>query len=334
MIDRIQAIIEDDFKHAPESTLYDSHSISAGPHHHTYTNRDRALMAILSSLRTLPFARQAQNNWYPQGLAINKDNNLVLYSHTAGFGVKQTVISLDSFADLAQAWLYVRNPASLSGVDPSAKNSWQLIANTLSTAGVDIRKIDLQLWEALTYSLEGDDLTAAIDDIIVWSKDGTLDSRHAVWRAHDLTEAKKPVESLSSDGMPPTPTSPYPFTTNNHSTTHSSGLYTKRFSHKHPLGRPRSLISDDEKAELRADRLARVTAELAAKKLAEERREKREKRDKGRGCLSRARRYWVKRKSMVWFVCFIVCILSGIMGGLVWAMASGKLDFTPGGEGV
>ncbi|KAI4679274.1 hypothetical protein J4E81_010527 [Alternaria sp. BMP 2799] len=326
MVDRIQAIIEDDFKHAPESTLYDSHSISAGPHHHTYTDRDRALMAILTSLRTLPFARQAQNNWYPQGLPISKDNNLVLYNHTVGLGVKQTAISLDSFVDLAQSWLYVRNPASLSGVDPSAKNSWKGIANTLSTAGVDIRKIDLQLWEALTYSLEGDDLTAAIDDVIEWSKDGTLDSRHAVWRDHAISNAKNVPESLSSDGYPPTPTTPYPSTNN-----HSSGLYTKRFTHKHPLGRPRSLISDDEKAELRRDRAARVAAEAAAKKLEQARKEKREK---GRGCITRVRRGWRKRKSMVWFVCFIVCILSGIMGGLVWAMASGKLDFTPGGEGV
>ncbi|KAI4934973.1 hypothetical protein J4E86_011415 [Alternaria arbusti] len=319
MVDRIQAIIEDDFKHAPESTLYDSHSISAGPHHHTYTDRDRALMAILTSLRTLPFARQAQNNWYPQGLPISKDNNLVLYNHTVGLGVKQTAISLDSFVDLAQSWLYVRNPASLSGVDPSAKNSWKGIANTLSTAGVDIRKIDLQLWEALTYSLEGDDLTAAIDDVIEWSKDGTLDSRHAVWRDHAISNAKNVPESLSSDGYPPTPTTPYPSTNN-----HSSGLYTKRFSHKHPLGRPRSLISDDEKAELRRDRAARLTAEAAAKKLEAQRKEKREKREKGKGCFARARRGWRKRKSMV----------CGIMGGLVWAMASGKLDFTPGGEGV
>ncbi|KAI4667698.1 uncharacterized protein J4E88_010218 [Alternaria novae-zelandiae] len=320
MVDRIQAIIEDDFKHAPESTLYDLHSISAGPHHHTYTDRDRALMAILCSLRTLPFARQAQNNWYPQGLPISKDNNLVLYNHTVGLGVKQTAISLDSFVDLAQSWLYVRNPASLSGVDPSAKNSWKGIANTLSNAGVDIRKIDLQLWEALTYRFEGDDLTAAIDDVIEWSKDGTLDSRHAAWRDHAISNAKNIPESLSSDGMAPTSTRP-----------HSTGLYTKRFSHKHPLGRPRSLISDDEKAELRRDRAARLTAEAAAKKIEDQRKEKREK---SKGCFYKVRRGWRKRKSMVWFVCFIVVILSGIMGGLVWAMASGKLDFTPGGEGV
>ncbi|KAI4944849.1 hypothetical protein J4E91_008537 [Alternaria rosae] len=314
MIDRVQAIIEDDFAHAPESPLYDTHSISARTQH-KYTDRDRALMAILSSLRTLPFTRQQQNNWYSQGL-VTKDNSLVLYNHTAAYGVKQTNLSLNDFVDYAQAWFYIRNPANVSGVDPSAKNSWHIIANTLSKAGVDIGKIDLQLYTALTTDLEGDDLTSAIDDIIVWSKDGTLDNRYAAWRSHDTTNAKKIVESLSSDGIP----------TNGC----SDGLYSKRFTHKHPLGRPRSEISEDEKAELRAERAARVAAEAAAYKLEEQ---KREKREAGRGCLGRSARYWGKRRSMVWFVCFIAVFLMGICEVGVWLMASGKSVFTAGGDG-
>jgi hypothetical protein len=311
MLDRLQAIAEDNFNHA--SSLYDSPSIfPSSPH--TYTDRDRALMAILSSLRTLPFARHARGNWYPQGLAT-KNDSLVLYKHTAAHGVKQTSISLSEFVDKAQTWLCIRNPACVSGDFPNAKNSWHDIATSLRNSSVDISKIDMKLYTELTTVLEGEGLTSRMNDIVLWAKNGQLEERWKAWLKH--TEAKKKITHAGNTDI----------------ATRADGLYSKRFTHKHPLGRPRSLISEDEKAERKADRIAKATREAAAAATAAANRERNTSARGGLlGCV-KGRADSRKRRSMVLFVMFIVVLFGALLGAMLWAMATNRLDFTAGGEG-
>jgi hypothetical protein len=306
MVDRLQAIAEDDFSHA--SSIHDSPTISAETPE-TYTDRDRALMAILSSLA---FARHQRTNWYPQGLAT-KNETLILWNHTAANGVKQTTVSLSSFTDMAQSWLYTRNPTNQSGDLPSAKTSWLTIAATLQASGVDLSKIDLQLYTELTTNLSGPALTSTLNEVILWSRDGRFDERYSA-HIRKTTVPKKPVDSVISSEV----------------TARTDGLYSKRFTHKHPLGRPRSLISEDEKAERKAERMARGDAEAGSRVLAVA---QKEQRMAGRGCVGKARGCWVKRRGIVVFVLFIILLFAGILGTIVWAMASGKWDFTAGGDG-
>jgi hypothetical protein len=88
--------------------------------------------------------------------------------------------------------------------------------------------------------------------------------------------------------------------------------------------------SEDEKAERKAERMARGDAEAGSRVLAVA---QKEQRMAGRGCVGKARGCWVKRRGIVVFVLFIILLFAGILGTIVWAMASGKWDFTAGGDG-
>jgi phage shock protein PspC (stress-responsive transcriptional regulator) len=113
----------------------------------------------------------------------------------------------------------------------------------------------------------------------------------------------------------------------------TDGLYTKRFTHKHPLGRPKSLISESEKAERRAEKAARAFTLATAAALEAQKKERAEK--KG-GVIGGVARRWGNRKkrNTVIFVLFIVLVLGPLVGALLWAMVVHKFDWTPGaGEG-
>lgn len=108
--------------------------------------------------------------------------------------------------------------------------------------------------------------------------------------------------------------------------TATDGLYSKRFTHKHPLGRPRSLVSEDEKAERRAEKVTRAkagatTGAAAAVHIAK------------RGWVRRSWGNRKKRHSIV-FVLGMVFVFGPLLGVLLWAMVMHKFDWTPGaGEG-
>jgi hypothetical protein len=118
------------------------------------------------------------------------------------------------------------------------------------------------------------------------------------------------------------------------------GLYTKRFAyehhrhHQHPLGRPRSLVSDDdEKAQRRAGKAIRAFTAATAAALETQRKERI---DKQGGVMRGMARGWANRKkrNTVLFVLFITFFLGPLVGVLLWAMAMRKFDWTPGaGEG-
>jgi hypothetical protein len=148
---------------------------------HTYTPLDLALLAILHSLATTTLAtRQQTRNWYPQGLAT-KHSALLLYENSAKSGPIPISVSLPQFTHMAQTWCLVRNPMNLSGDVVSAKNNWNDIAAALRECGVDLGKIDTQLYWELTCVAEGLDLEKKIEQVGEWARDGRLEIRWSKW---------------------------------------------------------------------------------------------------------------------------------------------------------
>ncbi|OAG15452.1 hypothetical protein CC77DRAFT_1054005 [Alternaria alternata] len=325
---RLASITEDNLSHTPN--IHPGKISRGSPD--AYSSLDLSLMAILHSLRNASSTRQAVGNWYTQGLATRKDS-LILYEHTAATGPEQTLVSAAKFHDMAQTWLLLRNPSNKSGDLPHAINSWIDIITGLRKQNVDISKIDTKLYYELTTVLEGEALRRRIAEIARWSRTGHLDKRYAVWCKYvEGTEEKK----IKVTGTQHTVTT----AGRKEKDTRTDGLYTKRFAHEHhrhhqhPLGRPRSLVSDDdEKAQRRAGKAIRAFTAATAAALETQRKERI---DQQGGVMRGMARGWANRKkrNTVLFVLFITFFLGPLVGVLLWAMAMRKFDWTPGaGEG-
>ncbi|CAN9390821.1 unnamed protein product [Alternaria alternata] len=325
---RLASITEDNLSHTPN--IHSGKIARGSPD--AYSSLDLSLMAILHSLRNASSTRQAVGNWYTQGLATRKDS-LILYEHTAATGPEQTLVSAAKFHDMVQTWLLLRNPSNRSGDPPHAINSWIDILTGLRKQNVDISKIDTKLYYELTTVLEGEALRRRIAEIARWSRTGHLDKRYAVWCKY--------VEGTKERKTKVTGTQ-HTVTTagRKEKDTRKDGLNAKRFAHEqphhhqHPLGRPRSLVSDDdEKAQRRAGKVVRAFTAATAAALETQRKERI---DKQGGVMRGMARGWANRKkrNTVLFVLFITFFLGPLVGALLWAMAMHKFDWTPGaGEG-
>ncbi|KAH6841235.1 hypothetical protein B0T12DRAFT_255477 [Alternaria alternata] len=326
---RLASITEDNLSHTPN--IHPGKISRGSPD--AYSSLDLSLMAILHSLRNASSTRQAVGNWYTQGLATRKDS-LILYEHTAATGPEQTLVSAAKFHDMAQTWLLLRNPSNKSGDPPHAVNSWIDILTGLRKQNVDISKIDTKLYYELTTVLEGEALRRRIAEIARWSRTGHLDKRYAVWCKYvEGTKEKKTKGTGIQHTVAPV--------SRKEKDTRTDGLNAKRFAHdhhqhqhQHPLGRPRSLVSDDdEKAQRRAGKAIRAFTAATAAALETQRKERI---DKQGGVMRGMARGWANRKkrNTVLFVLFITFFLGPLVGVLLWAMAMRKFDWTPGaGEG-
>jgi hypothetical protein len=243
----------------------------------------------MSGLRTPEIQRRERGNWYPQGLATPK-GHLQLYKHTGPGVIKPTQVKLWSFHKMAQAWHLTPNPARFASDLPDAKNSWVDIAAQLRAQNVDLHKIDLELYYDLTMNCPTSDLPTKLSEVVHWSRDGTLDTRFATYTE---TAARSAANSENKGGG-------------------LSDMYAKRYTHRYPLGRPRSEIDELEKAERRANK---ATAHQIVEK---------KEPDTWWGRKKELRRKWM-------FGLFMALIFGSIIGSMVWAMASHSWDFTPAG---
>ncbi|KAF1829979.1 hypothetical protein BDW02DRAFT_573469 [Decorospora gaudefroyi] len=291
LADRVQVILEHGLQFS--ETIYETTKISPEDPH-SFSDRDRALLAILSALRTPEWTRRERGNWYPQGLAARYDS-LRLYKHAGDGIIKVRYVTLANLLEFAQAWVRTPNPARVSGDHPKAKNLWVDIAAKLREREVDIRKIDLELYHELTMKLEGEELVHKLDEISQWHKDGSLNDRFAAW-VHVAEQQASLSRQANTDDKP------------------LDGMYSKRFTHKYPLGRPRSELSDIEKAEHRAmNRAAGQATDMA---------------NEGRlGLWERTR----KRRNTCLFTSFMILIFGAVVGSILWAMGTHQWDFTAAG---
>ncbi|KNG50030.1 hypothetical protein TW65_02948 [Stemphylium lycopersici] len=310
VLDRIHIILEHKLQFA--ETIYPTSSTSSDTSY-PYTPRDRALIAILTSLRTLEYTRRERGNWYPQGLATKHDA-LRLYKQSAKNGVKPVYLTLAEFLDKAAG--RQRTPRPGDGV--GAVNAWTDIAARLRERGVDVEKVDWELHSQLATAVDGQELERRIDEVAMWSVEGTLEQRYNAFPAVNHT----PTTPCSLSPPPhPHPHHPAPATP----TPTGTGLYSKRFTHKYPLGRPRSVVSDVEKAERRAQQEA-SHAILTHQQQQQARRG--EVQDQKTGWWGRSK----KKRNRVFFIAFMASIFGGVLGLMLWAMGTSRWDFTAKAE--
>jgi hypothetical protein len=253
-------------------------------------------MAILSSLQTPEFQRRERGNWYPQGLATPK-GRLQLYKHMGPGVIEPTQVKLSGFIKMAQAWHLTPNPARFASDLPSAKNSWADILPKLRAREVDFAKIDLDLYYELTMNCPSSDLSAKLDEVAQWSQDGTLDQRFASWTQQ---VAQLCVTNKTDKGC-------------------TNGMYSKRYTHRFPLGRPRSEMDDLEKAERKANRANAAGTHHTLTEKAED----------------KAQTWWARKKEQrrsVAFTALMTLFFGSIIGAMVWGVASNSSwDYTTAG---
>lgn len=287
IIDRIQAVLEHEAKFP--ATIYDDNYLSgnASPE---YTDRDKALIAILSSLRVPEYVRLEKGDWYPQGLAARFDA-LLLYKHTAKSGVKTAHVTISEFHQMAQIWLLLPNPALVHGDYANVKNHWIDIASKLRERDVDISKIDLDLYQALTLKLEGEQLASKLDEIARWARDGTLDQRYDQYMQTVATQNTMTIARSIAAAS---------------SLSHTDARYSKRFTHKYPQGH----TAQQRGAAMDAEQIKKQKEVAKMNALREKKR---------------------KRRNKCFFVAFMVLLFGGAVGSMLWAMGTRRWDFTQGG---
>ncbi|KAG9185539.1 hypothetical protein G6011_06870 [Alternaria panax] len=316
MLTRLAAITEDKLRHTPDMR---SARISQDTTH-VYSSLDLALMAVLHSLHDTPFTRQATGNWYPQGLPTHS-TSLILYNHTALSGPIQTLVSAAKFTDMAETWLVLRNPTNMSGDPPHAINSWVDVSTELRKRGVDMGRIGGEVYYELTTLLKGESLERRIGEIAAQERgnrsgDGDGKEMCGATTQHTVTTAAAEAGGGSEKKGGKT-----------------DGINTKRFTHAHPHGYPKSpaIPTSSSDAEKAARAFAVATAAAANTQ------SKGDGTDKaGGGVIGGVQRGWVnkKRRNAVLFVLFITFVLGPLVGALLWAMGMHKFDWTPGaGEG-
>lgn len=288
-------------------------------------------MAILMSLRTPEFVRIEKGDWYPQGLAARNDA-LLLYKNTAKDGVRTVYVTLADYVNMGQSWLLSPNPTNLYGDSLNAKNPWSQIAACLRARDVDVSRIDLETYLHLTNDLEGPDLTSKLDEIAQWNKDGTLDERHAAFKASQAAtqQARRGANPLTTDPNTSKPSSP--------TFDRPDALYSKRFTHEYPLGRSSTSPTHHHhhhhhhhSRPHRRDRHAEQQVLDNAERMWFSRSAN------GRGasggtlalaqCEEKQSLRKKKRHKAV-FVSFMVILIGGAVGAMLWAMGTRRWDFT------
>jgi hypothetical protein len=340
IIDRIQVILEHSHR-LLESSSSNYTNPSQDVPQPTYTLRDKALMAILSSIRTPEFVRLEKGDWYPQGLAARYDA-LLLYKNTASRGVCIVHVTLSDYVEMAQTWLLAPNPANIHGDFPNAKNAWTEVASLLRSKGVDVAKIDMQTYLDLTVHSASDEVAAKTDEIAQWARNGTLDERYQKYIAdkeaaeetkrgtktfHRGTAAQSAKEAVCGG---------------------AEALYSKRFTHEYPLGRAAAAAAAAATATATAAPTHhgqhgqhRTREEVEKDVFANaERIRKMEKGKMGESLMNGGGMTTVgdkdtagvKKRNRAFFVGFMVLLFGGAVGAMLWAMGTRRWDFTAGGE--
>ncbi|KAF1942029.1 hypothetical protein EJ02DRAFT_466167 [Clathrospora elynae] len=232
VVDRIQVILENNG--LSSKTTYDTAGPSA-EEPQSYSDRDRALMVILSALKVPEWQRREARDWTAQGLA-SQDDALILYKDVSPRLAEVVHLRLGRFIDLVEAWLLSPNPANLSCDPPNVKNTWEEIAARLRQNNVDVAKIDMHLYRELTMDTEPSALTRKLHQVSKWYQDGTLDRRYLAWKHEEAHAHVLRQEEMAKD-------------------LRDHGLYSKRYTRTHPLGIPREDIAvvDAETAAHAAD---------------------------------------------------------------------------------
>ncbi|USP80693.1 hypothetical protein yc1106_07967 [Curvularia clavata] len=327
IIDRIQVVLEHELHF--NKTSSDETDTSQDIQQPAYTDRDKALMAILTSLRTPEFVRIEKGDWYPQGLAARNDA-LLLYKNTAKSGVRTVHVTLADYVNMAQSWLLSPNPTNLYGDSPNTKNPWSQIAASLRARDVDVSKIDLETYLSLTNDLEGPVLTSKLDEIAQWAKDGTLDERYTAFKASQTAtqEARRGASPLTTDPNTSKPSSP--------TFGRPDALYSKRFTHEYPLGRSSTSPTHHHHHHHHHSRPHRrdKDAEQQAVANAERMWFSRGTNGRGanRGALAEAqceeKQTLKKKRHKIVFVSCMVILIGGAVGAMLWAMGTRRWDFT------
>lgn len=286
-------------------------------------------MAILTSLNTPESLRLEKGDWYPQGLAA-RHNALVLYENTASNGIRLAYISLTDFIRQAQTWLLAPNPTNKSGDAPHAKNPWPPMAAQLRASGVDVTKLDLQTYLDLTQHLSASDLPTKLDEIAQWACDGTLDARYEKFIAEK--EATAAAQARNRGSRPLLRTSGANDTAN----TVFGGpeaLYSKRFTHEHPMGKAASVKAKRQRRSERSREEVEKTVLANAERIRKMEKGKVSAGDAGVLAVDETEKKRRRRKKhRAFFVTFMVVLFGGAVGAMLWAMGTRRWDFTAGGQ--
>lgn len=327
IMDRFQVVLEHLQEHLQPSSSHYTASSQDTPQL-AYTARDKALMAILTSLSTPESLRLEKGDWYPQGLAARHDA-LVLYENTASNGIRLAYVSLTDFIQQAQTWLLAPNPTNKSGDAPHAKNPWPPIAAQLRSKGVDISKLDLEIYLDLTQHLSASDLPAKLDEIAQWARNGTLDARYEKFIA-EKEEAAAAAQAKNRGSRPLLRTSG----ANDAADTVFGGpeaLYSKRFTHEYPMGKAASVkVKREQRSE-------RSREEVEKSVLANAERIRKMERGRANGgehvmVVDETEKQRRRKRHRAFFVTFMVVLFGGAVGAMLWAMGTRRWDFTAGGQ--
>jgi hypothetical protein len=122
---------------------------------------------------------------------------------------------------MAASWIEKPNPVSICCDLPNAKNSWSYICSKLRENDIEVWKIDFELYHELTVRCDTRDLARKIQEVKVWSDDGTLDARFTAWQQAQAIQAESASASCIDAAS-------------------NAGLYTKRFTHVAAHGHARA----------------------------------------------------------------------------------------------
>ncbi|XP_014557909.1 hypothetical protein COCVIDRAFT_14833 [Bipolaris victoriae FI3] len=331
IMDRIQVVLEHSQEHPqehrkPSSSHYTTSSQDTPQP--VYTPRDKALMAILTSLNTSESLRLEKGDWYPQGLAARHDA-LVLYENTSSNGIRLAYVSLTDFIQQAQTWLLAPNPTNKSGDAPHAKNPWAPIAAQLRSKGVDVSKLDLQTYLDLTQHFSASDLPAKLDEIAQWAHDGTLEARYEKFITEK--EATAAAQARNRGFRPLLRTSGANDATNKVFGGHEA-LYSKRFTHEHPMGKAASVKAKRQRRSGRSREEVEKTVLANAERIRKMEKGKVSAGDAGVLAVDETEKKRRRKRHRAFFVTFMVMVFGGAVGAMLWAMGTRRWDFTAGGQ--
>ncbi|KAF2036127.1 hypothetical protein EK21DRAFT_83840 [Setomelanomma holmii] len=237
------------------------------------SNRDRALMDILSAIQSSVGEQREAGDWTAQGLA-REGSALRLYMDrrpkSLGIVYKQTP-----------------NPLNVACDHPDAKSSWHEVVQRLRQRQMDISKIDPDLYHQLTVECDRDSLNSTLDEIKEQSMRGELETRYNTWKNQESAR-NSPAPSRSA-----------------HDSARQSDLYTKRFTHEHPLG-----IAVNDLKELEKER------KLAEGDVAVNAGQQSEKKTSGK--------MWSQVCSVSGRAAIVSLIALGLLGGVVYSMSSAR----------
>lgn len=317
--DRIQIIIENHLE-TTDSPGPQLKGLATGD----FDRRTGALLTILLSLQMSAEERRINGNWTAQGLAVD-GNALRLYKDRRPQIAVPTRVTLQDFIDLGKQWHESPRPEQVCCDHPATQIPWAEITPKLRARNVPVSKIDKELYRRLTMKCTAENLDTALDEIETWSQNGILENRYQAW------QRKEAAAAAASQPASSTPASS--------ESGRSQGLYSKRFSHTHPLG-----ITMADKAQMKKARQNNGDGDLEAQHFSSSSSTSNSQRDtdststasdgsmkEKKKPLQKVTKAWMKfwkKTSVLARMSVILAVFGALVFGIVWTMSSKNTDFT------